>query len=175
MADRGFPLTRTMVKAFAWAIARRSGNDKRFNAEQGPSEHWWQLFRDRHPEITLRKCDKLDRSRAEAFNEQTTSEYFDLLESKLVELNLTRKPRQLLNCDETFLPMDYTRERVVAARGAKTVYSQATGTSEHISLLCCASAAGFPLPPMIIYPSQGVSTGLTALMVHCMQKVTPAG
>ena len=30
MAQRGFPLTRTMVKAFAWAIAKRSGNDHRF-------------------------------------------------------------------------------------------------------------------------------------------------
>ena len=30
---RGFPLTRTMVKAFAWAVAKRSGNDKRFNEE----------------------------------------------------------------------------------------------------------------------------------------------
>ena len=27
MAERGFPLTRTTVKAFAWAIAKRSGND----------------------------------------------------------------------------------------------------------------------------------------------------
>ena len=80
MADRGFPLTRTMVKAFAWAIAKRSGKDKRFNHEQGPSEHWWQLFRGRHPHIVLRKSDKLDRNRAEAFNEVIFKEYFDLFE-----------------------------------------------------------------------------------------------
>ena len=47
--------------------------------------------------------------------------------------------------------MDYTREQVVDAKGLKNIYSQSTGTSEHISLLCCASAAGLPLPPMIIY------------------------
>ncbi len=46
MGERGFPLTRTMVKAFAWAIAKRSGNDDRFSQE-GPSEHWWQLFKKR--------------------------------------------------------------------------------------------------------------------------------
>ena len=40
MADRGLPLTRTMVKAFAWALANRSGNGDRFNAETGPGEHW---------------------------------------------------------------------------------------------------------------------------------------
>ena len=31
MADCGLPLTRTMVKAFAWALAKRSGNGDRFN------------------------------------------------------------------------------------------------------------------------------------------------
>ena len=69
MAERGFPLTRTMVKAFAWAIAKRSGNDARFSPEQGPSEHWWQLYRKRHPNIVLQKSDSLERTRAEAFNE----------------------------------------------------------------------------------------------------------
>ena len=55
MADRGFPLTRTMVKAFAWALANQSGNGDRFNAETGPGEHWWTNFKSRHPEITLRR------------------------------------------------------------------------------------------------------------------------
>ena len=47
MAQRGFPLTRTMVKAFAWAIAKRSGNDHRFNPELSPSDQ-------RHPKLTNR-------------------------------------------------------------------------------------------------------------------------
>ena len=33
LADQGFPLTRTMVKAFAWEVAKKSGNEKRFNVE----------------------------------------------------------------------------------------------------------------------------------------------
>ena len=150
MAKRGFPLTRTMVKAFAWAIAKRSGRD-RFNKESGPSEHWWSNFMKRHPKLTLRKTDSLERDRAEAFNETVVNEYFELLETTLEEYELKDKPRQLYNCDETFLPLDYTRERAVTLKGAKAVYKQATGTSEHITLLCCASAAGLPHPPMIIY------------------------
>ena len=39
VADRGFLLTKTMVKALAIA-------------DQGPSEHWWQLFRKRHSQIS---------------------------------------------------------------------------------------------------------------------------
>ena len=45
--------------------------------------------------------------------------------------------------------LDYTREKVVAGKGSKDVCRQAQGTTEHKTMLCCASAAGFPLPTMI--------------------------
>ena len=53
MANRGFPLTRTMVKAFAWSIAKRCGTCDRFNTEYGPGEKWWTLFKQRHPQLAL--------------------------------------------------------------------------------------------------------------------------
>ena len=152
MAQRSFPLTRTMVMAFAWAIAKRTGKADRFNPEYGPSKHWWSNFRKRHPKLTLRKSDKLDRCRAEAYNAEVVDEYFNLLQNVLKENNLLSAPRQLYNCDETFLPLDTTREKVVTLKNTKHVYSQAQGTSDHITMLCGASAAGIPLPPMIIYP-----------------------
>ena len=86
MANRGFPLTRTMVKAFAWAIAKCSGNDGRFNQEYGPGEHWWANFRKRHPKLTLRKTDKLERSCAKALNPEVVEEYFKLLETTLMKM-----------------------------------------------------------------------------------------
>ena len=138
-----------MVKAFAWAIAKHSGNDDRFS-QVGPSEHLWQLLKKCHPLIILRKSDSLERTRAEAFNKDIVSEYFDMLRNTLNTNNLTNSPRQKYNCDDTFLPMDYTREKIFAAKGAKSVYSLSTGASDHISLSCCVSAAGLPLPPMII-------------------------
>ena len=137
MANRGFPLTRTMVKAFAWAIAKCSENDGRFNQEYGPGEHWWANFRKRHPKLTLRKTDKLERSRAEALNPKVVEEYFKLLETTLDENGLKNCPRQIYNCDETFLPLDYSREKAVTLRGTKNVYCQAQGTTDHITLLCC--------------------------------------
>ena len=78
MAERGFPLTRSMVMAFAWAIAIRSGNGSHFNPELGPGEHWWTGFRKRklHPALTLRKVDRLDRSRAECLDPEVVEEYF---------------------------------------------------------------------------------------------------
>ncbi len=110
MAQRGFPLTRTMTKAFAWAISKRSGTDNRFSKSDGPGEHWWQLFRSRHPEIRLRKSDNLEHSRAEALNPTIVEEYFNILEATFTKHDLLTSPRELYNCDETFLPMNYTKE-----------------------------------------------------------------
>ena len=151
MAQCGFPLTRTMVKAYAWSMVKRSGTAHRFHPEYGPGDHWWSLFKKRHPELALCTADTLKRSRAEALNPDVVKEYFDLLHKCLDSNNLLRRPRQIYNCDETFLPLDYSREKVVAAKGSKNIYRQSHGTTEHITMLCCASAAGFPLPPMIIF------------------------
>ena len=79
------------------------------------------------------------------------NEYYDLLYTVLDDNGLLNSPRQLFNCDETFVPLGYSREKVVTTKGVKNVYRQSQGTSDHIMMLCCASAAGLPLPPLIIY------------------------
>ena len=76
MAERGYPLTRTMVKAYGWAIAKRSGNGDRFNEEFGPGEKWWANFKKWHPKVTLRRIDMLERTRAESLNPSIANEYF---------------------------------------------------------------------------------------------------
>ena len=102
--------------------------------------------------FTLRKSDKLDRNHAECSNPEVVEEYFDLLDKVLTDSNLKNVPRQIYNCDETFLPHNATREKVVTLKSTKNVYAKSHGTTEHISMLCIASGGGFPLPPMIIYP-----------------------
>ena len=61
-------------------------------------------------------------------------------------------PHRIYNCDESFLPLDGSREKAVTHIKSKCTYAQVNGTTEHITLLCGASAAGMALPPMIIYP-----------------------
>ena len=117
-----------------------------------PGEHWWTRFRKWHPDLTLREVDRLDRSRADCLDLEVTEEYFKLLKKTLEENGLINSPRHLYNCDETFLPLDGTREKAVTLKRAKHAYAQAHGTSEYITLLCGASAAGLALLPMITYP-----------------------
>ena len=88
----------------------------------------------------------LKRSRAEALNPDVVNECFGQLSETLDKLGLKNKPHQIFNCDETFLLLDCNKAR----KGTKNSYCQSYGTSEHITLLCCASAAGI-LHPLIFY------------------------
>ena len=67
MAGCGFSLTRTMVKAHAWAIAKCSGQSNWFHPEYGPGNHWC-LFKQHHPSLALHKSENLERSRVEALH-----------------------------------------------------------------------------------------------------------
>ena len=58
------PLSVALIKAFAWAIAKKSSRKSRFNETTGPGWKWWKGFRNRHPQITLRKPGNLDRGRS---------------------------------------------------------------------------------------------------------------
>ncbi len=56
------------MEAFTWSIAKKFGKAERFNEEYGPGDKWWWLFKQRHLKLSLRRCDSLDRNRAEASN-----------------------------------------------------------------------------------------------------------
>jgi hypothetical protein len=82
--------------------------------------------------------------------------YFDCLKVTLEQNGLINSPWQLFNYDETILPLNVSFEKVVTHKNKKHVYVRSRGTSEHITLLLCASAVGVALPPIIIFSFQGV-------------------
>lgn len=105
MAQRGFPLSVSQVKGFAWCIAKEHPNERIFR-ESGPSEKWWRGFKKRHPDIALRRPDQLDRGRAAMGNVNVMKDYFQLLKSTLEVNDLKDKPERLYNCDEAGLSLN---------------------------------------------------------------------
>ena len=63
-----------MVKAFAWSIAKRLGKSGQFNSEYGPGKSGGLCLKQRHPQLSLRRSDPLDRNRAEALNSSIVNE-----------------------------------------------------------------------------------------------------
>ena len=138
------------IMHISWAIAKHSGKADHFSHETGPGEHGWVNFWERHPKLTLRNADKLECSFAEALNPEMVKEYmyFDLLKEMLDWNALTNSLCQLCNCDDTFLPLDYTPEKAVTVKNPSMcmLSPREPLTTVYITVLCTASVAGFHSP-----------------------------
>lgn len=151
MADRGQPLTTSIMKRFVVAIVKKSGRASRIKLEKGPSKKWCRKFFKRHPELKRRRPDRADHGRLSVTLEQV-EHYFDLLGSTLEKLDLCSKPDQIFNCDETgFDGRENGKERVVVV-GKQHPYQQHLSTNiGHITMQLAISASGKFIPPMLIF------------------------
>ncbi|XP_060603989.1 uncharacterized protein LOC132756861 [Ruditapes philippinarum] len=150
MSDRGYPLTRSMIRAFTRAIIKKSGRDTKINMLNGPSHEWIRTFLKRHPELSEKHPDVLVRDRAHVTNKEIT-EYFNLLDKVLTSKNLLDKPQCIFNCDESgFSAREKFRGKVISRKG-KHSYQQVVKFTGHTTVHLAISAAGKVIPPCIIY------------------------
>ena len=77
--------------------------------------------------------------------------YYDLLECTLCDNNLMDKPAQIFNLDETGMLLDPSPPLVVARRGQKHPSAVGSGDKSQITVLSFCSAAGYVLPPVVIF------------------------
>lgn len=150
MGSINYPLSVSDIKVFASSIAKRSSNPHCF-LECGPTEKWWRGFKKRHPELTVRKPDKLDRRRNAMAKKSIVASHFDKLEALLEENGLSKKSSHIFNVDESGMEMDAAEGKVVVDRTSKNAYQETGGAREHITTNVCCSASGQILPPMIIF------------------------
>ena len=105
MAARGFSLSVAQTSGFAWCIAKEHNKVHLFSWK-GPSDKWWRGFKSRHPEISLRRPDQLDRGRAAMGNINGLKDYFQSLKNTLESNQLTDKPERIYNCEEAGLSLN---------------------------------------------------------------------
>ncbi|XP_035696853.1 tigger transposable element-derived protein 2-like [Branchiostoma floridae] len=108
-------------------------------------------FRRRHPEISLRSPDSLDRARAAMSNAKIVGDHFLKVGELLEENNLQNRPHQIYNADETGMALDAKKSRVIVPTASKRAPSIRSGGRDHISVMSCVSAAGGVVPPMIVF------------------------
>ena len=101
------------------------------------------------------------------------SEYYDLLETVLGHHELSDKPGQVYNVDETGVSLDPPKQRVCAKRGQKKVWQTGSGNMSNITVVVSVSAMGHILPPFVILKAK-ISTmasqkGKWGFFVHWKQ------
>ncbi|CAG2192489.1 unnamed protein product [Mytilus edulis] len=151
MAERGFPLTRRMLKAFVISIIEIAGRTTLFNMDKGPSDKWVNKLLNRHPELSEKLPEQQDKARRRMSNVTVVDQYFKLLVDTVDSLGLTNKPNQIFNCDESgFSGKEKSKEKVLTLKGSHS-YQQKVLVHGHITVHMCIAADGHVLPSFLIF------------------------
>lgn len=121
-----------------------------------PGDCWYQNFMKRHPSLSLKKPELLQKARIDARRPNVVYDFYDLLLKEVNENNLADKPRYIFNADESGFHNDPCKLRAIGEKG--TPLSRVTGGSgrESTSVLACVSADGTFLPPCIVFKGAAV-------------------
>ena len=152
MADMGYGLSRDTVMTIAFKLAEKLNKTHPFTGDSA-GRSWFDGFKHRHPQLTIRTPLPLSYSRAVSANVDTVNDFFEKVGSIYGRLNLISKPMCIFNCDETGVTIVHRPGKVVTQMGRKTVYSVSSAErGKTHTVLACVSASGIIVPPMIVYP-----------------------
>ena len=162
--DRGLPLYRSQVKALIREIhgtAVASGERRKpINIVNGPSNKFMREFDKRHPEVSMRWGESVDRGRINMASKKTINEYFDLLKQSLIKHGIATTDsdgnitdiasEKVYLADETGWGVQSKRRKVYAAKGAKHVFMRKPSDETHKTLMLGVCGNGDVLKPLVI-------------------------
>ena len=156
MERRLFGLTKMDIRRLAYRYCEVNDIQHNFNPKtKCAGEDWMAGFMKAHPELSLRKPEQTSMARASGFNKEKVNRFFDALESIIYGQNgaVAIPPSRIYNADESGFSVCHTPGRIVAPKGKRSVGAiTSLEKGKTITVLCCVSAAGTYVPPMIIYP-----------------------
>ena len=154
MADMGFGLSRSDVMVVAFKIAEASERKHPFT-DGAAGRAWYDGFRSRHPQLTLRSTQSLSHARAFCANREIISDYFGKLAAVCAKLNVLMKPMNIFNMDEMGVTIVHKGGKVVTEIGRRNVWAITSGEKGKThTIITCVSASGYVLPPFLIYPGR---------------------
>lgn len=150
MAEIGYGQCKLQVCRMVKKMLDQNGRSSPF-PDNLPGKDWWYAFLNRHPQISVRTPQALETQRAKACTPSAINKWYADYEQFLLTNDLIDKPNQIWNCDESGFSLCPKSRKVLAPRGAKTVYYSSSSKGQ-ITTLACINAAGGTVPPMHIFP-----------------------
>ena len=141
------------------ALVQRVVDSKEINVTVG--DGWWKSFMKRHGTLTLRTAEPLSYAHAVCSQPEILNHYYDLLQQTLIEHDLADKPNQIFNLDESGMPLDPCPPKVITHKGVKHSTSITTGDKAQITTLACCSAAGYVIPPLVVFDRKNLKPEMT--------------
>lgn len=119
----------------------------------GSLRKWYSSFRARHPHLSERVSECVERKRIEAqYDEQSIAHYYELLKPYA-----DWHPSRIYAGDETGLDGDSSRRtKLLVPKNHKRAHKKGRGYREHTSILFIASAEGVSLPPIVVHKGERI-------------------
>lgn len=164
MAKAGFPVTVSQLQDSVSKLIVELQIENPFTNNR-PGKRWNKSFQNRHPEISLRTTQNLTESRA-AVTAEALAKWFAEVMKYLSDNNLKtvlENPQRVFNCDESAFFLNPKGNKVLAAKGDKTIYQKVNADEkECLTVLVTGNAAGDVPPPMIVFQYERIPRELAA-------------
>lgn len=162
LAKLGFPVSKDQLISSVSKLVKELNRETPFVGST-PGNKWFNLFLNRHPEISQRVSQALTTARGNITEEQIRRWFLEV-KSYMEEKNLLdvfENPKRIFNTDETAFYLCPTGKTVLARKGEKTIHSiSGNDEKECLTVLVTANAAGDLAPPMVVYPYERVPAGI---------------
>ncbi|KAJ8953396.1 hypothetical protein NQ318_023513, partial [Aromia moschata] len=154
IAKCGFPLKKSDLIDTVEKIAKDLGKSHLFT-DGKPGQKWYINFMKRHPEISKREAEGVNRARAVITEEYLRAWFRDLHE--YLETNniadVMSDPSRVFNGDESGFSLCPKSGKVLAPKGWKNLYTIKLGQEkDNITVLVTFSANGKIAPPLVVFP-----------------------
>uniref|UniRef100_A0A8D8A5R6 (northern house mosquito) hypothetical protein n=1 Tax=Culex pipiens TaxID=7175 RepID=A0A8D8A5R6_CULPI len=124
---------------------------------------WYRGFLRRHPEISVRKPEKVS-SAAATVEPEDIRRWHRMVGANLEEegyAEILKDPSRLFNGDEFGLVLDPETKAVLVPKKTKNAYQIDTGSKKSITVLNSYSATGQAVPPCVILPYKRIPAEVT--------------
>lgn len=160
MESKFYGLTRQDVRRIAYELCERNGLKHPFT-DGLAGRAWFDHFMSRHKDVlSLLKPTATTFSRANGFNKEAVNGFFDLLEAELDKFKYPAD--RVFNVDETGISVVQSKiPRVVGLRGKRQIGALSSAErGSLVTVVCCMSAGGTFIPPLLIFPRKNMSDTL---------------
>ncbi|KAJ8926254.1 hypothetical protein NQ314_021375 [Rhamnusium bicolor] len=153
MCDRGFPATKDTLLDSIQLLMKNLKRENPFTNNR-PGRRWYELFQNRHPELTVRVSQSLSRARA-SVTEGAIRNWFSEAKAYLdlqKYFDISNDSNRVFNCDESAFFLSPKESKVLVRKGEDAVYNFINNDEKECltALIMCNTAGQLP-PPMVVY------------------------
>ena len=153
MSEIGYGCTKEQILLTVKKILDTDHRPNPFKANK-PGKKWWELFKKRHPTLSLRTPEHLQLCRVQSCTPEVIKAWFHEYDQFLLTHNLKDCPMNTWNADESGFALCPKSGKVLALKSSRGIYGVTGNTKENITTLCAASASGNVIPPMHIFSGE---------------------